>query len=1233
MSRDIQLGSFWLEAQIGSGGMAEVWRAREASRGLPAAVKVISKTGADDPEARRQFRREVEAVARLRHPGIVTVYDYGVVPGEAADASDGELPVGRPYLAMEFAPGGELDPAEHVESWEDLRSLISEILEALAFAHARDIIHRDLKPANVLRVDDPDHPHKLSDFGIAHAVDPYENPADGAINTATFGTPHYMPPEQLRGKWREFGPWTDLYALGCMSYQLACGEVPFPDDSLFAIRRKHLESPPPELAPEFAVPPDFESWIHRLMQKDPRARYRRAADAARALEQLDAPAASETAEAGSASDGGAAPDRARTVENPSTELYAETLADGGEDAGREGDDGDLEHAETAFDRESAPGTDTGLGVAETLLGMDDEPSRPAGPAAPEAAPEMPAPPLDLPETPPRPAAGGSDSLASPRLFGLRELPLVDRRETCRRLWEALQTAIAHQSPRGVLLHGESGLGKSQLAKWFTRAADACGCATVLRADHSVFRGPTSGLARMLEVFFTVWDLDRTETYERIHGKLADVYRRAGAEPDARYLEDDARALTELVRPGREEVGTPDHDSQFTFTSLDERNVVVERLVSRLATVRPVVLQLEDVHWGPETLAFVEHLLGSDTLEEAPVAIVMTARDRILAERPEMRGRLEALGERDGVERLQLGPLDEQSHFELVRDVLQLDDALARRVHRHTSGDPLFAVQLVTEWVDHGDVEPGPDGFEPAEQTSLQVPDDPQTFWRRRLDRFLPVLRQNAGPDAEQALVLAAALGENVSSREWRHLCREAGLDDPDEVVDTLVRFGLADRREDCWSFGFGQLRDAVALRAEARGTWRRAHAACAATLEQLYGASNPEVRRRRALHLLEADEFRAALEPLLEAIERAMNLGQYNDAEYLLNRRLEALDALDLPDTDPRRLDNWITAGRMHKIAGDADAAHQCLQAALPLVREAGWSTGIGRALEVRASLLMDDGEFDRAYEASLEAERHLRSTDPLAAHALAEVLSTRGGILYYQAQFDEAVDCFREAADLFARCEEMSKTARCKNSEATMFIAGGDYRRADQTARLALKKAHLLRNPVLEADCLNNLAEIARARREFDEARKLYREASALWRRSGSRDFVTADLNAALSDVGRGEWEPIARRLPDLRRHVERAGIRFYEPVVDLLAAYCSSAQGEWQSWEQQLGRALEATRQMELVDRDLGWLADRVGRRAIDAGELDRGRRALEFAAEQYEAVGDEESAREAREYAGEA
>jgi len=210
----IILDEFSLEEPIGRGGMAEVWRGLHQKRGLPVAVKVISQR---DGRHSNAVRQEIRAAARLEHPGIIGLLDYGEVGADAAAASQGQLLEGAAYMVMELANGGTLRSFNAPLGWPTtLRTLLS-LLDALAHAHARGVIHRDLKPSNILVFKDDSEGHytlKLSDFGIAHAVDPDSEGLTPGQGGRVAGSPAYMPPEQFRNSWRDYGPWTDLYALG-----------------------------------------------------------------------------------------------------------------------------------------------------------------------------------------------------------------------------------------------------------------------------------------------------------------------------------------------------------------------------------------------------------------------------------------------------------------------------------------------------------------------------------------------------------------------------------------------------------------------------------------------------------------------------------------------------------------------------------------------------------------------------------------------------------------------------------------------------------------------------------------------------------------------------------------------------------------------------------------------------------------------------------------------------------
>jgi len=270
-----------------------LWRARHAESGRAAALKIL--TGTLDDSRIQALEREVRSQARLQHPAIVRLFDYGVVGGrcateivdQLASLQPADLKAEHPYLAMEWASLGSLWDSLPLESWEEIRHVLTRVLRALAYAHARDVVHRDLKPENILVFGRGQHSGdgpvcKIGDFGLAHASgieDELDHEALGSVS----GTPGYLPPEQARGEWREFGPWTDVYAVGCLAWRLVCRSLPFSGESSFGVILKHVDAPRPALEPAISVPAELEEWVHCAMAIDPSDRFQSAASALSAL--------------------------------------------------------------------------------------------------------------------------------------------------------------------------------------------------------------------------------------------------------------------------------------------------------------------------------------------------------------------------------------------------------------------------------------------------------------------------------------------------------------------------------------------------------------------------------------------------------------------------------------------------------------------------------------------------------------------------------------------------------------------------------------------------------------------------------------------------------------------------------------------------------------------------------------------------------------------------------------
>jgi serine/threonine-protein kinase len=264
-------GRYRIVGHVGSGGMADVYRAEDTHLGRPVALKLLYRRFAQDTEFVERFRREASSAAALQHPNVVSVYDRGEFDGTY-------------YIAMEFCEGSSLkeliareapmDPARAI-------ALTKKILLAARFAHRRGVIHRDLKPHNVIIASDQsgEEEVKVADFGIARAG-ASEITEVGAI----MGTAQYLSPEQAQG--HPVNEASDLYSIGVVLFEMLTGRPPFDGDSAVAIALKHVSEPPPsprEFRPE--IPPQLEAVVLKSLAKSPEQRY---TDADSFIRDLDA---------------------------------------------------------------------------------------------------------------------------------------------------------------------------------------------------------------------------------------------------------------------------------------------------------------------------------------------------------------------------------------------------------------------------------------------------------------------------------------------------------------------------------------------------------------------------------------------------------------------------------------------------------------------------------------------------------------------------------------------------------------------------------------------------------------------------------------------------------------------------------------------------------------------------------------------------------------------------------
>jgi len=276
-----QVGQYQITGRLGEGGMGAVYLAQHTLIGRQAAIKVLKAEFSHNPEVVDRFFNEARAASAIRHPGIVEIYDFGYHTDESA------------YLVMENLEGESLEarmrrlrrlPVDHAVN------LIRQVASGLAAAHDKEIVHRDLKPDNIFVVPDPDIPGgertKILDFGIAKLA---TQGGPGSYKTSTgtvMGTPAYMAPEQCKGA-GHVDRRADLYALGCILFEMLCGQPPFVAEGGGEVMAQHIyASPPSPLGFDPSIPGEVDGFILRLLAKEADHRYQNAREVLAAIDEI-----------------------------------------------------------------------------------------------------------------------------------------------------------------------------------------------------------------------------------------------------------------------------------------------------------------------------------------------------------------------------------------------------------------------------------------------------------------------------------------------------------------------------------------------------------------------------------------------------------------------------------------------------------------------------------------------------------------------------------------------------------------------------------------------------------------------------------------------------------------------------------------------------------------------------------------------------------------------------------
>lgn len=1106
---------------------------------------------------RSALENEVRAMARLDSRRIALVLDHGTVPA----SPPGDLVPGSPWLAIELAPGAPLRPSL-IADWPTLKSVLVGILEGLAHAHARGVIHRDVKPSNVMVGFERGTSVKLVDFGISRAIQAAAGVPGPIVMSG--GTPYIMAPEQILGQPADEGPWTDLYSVGCLAYRLVCGRYPFMAPRLRDLFRAHCVDQPAPLTPRFEVPADLGPWIATLLAKRPQRRFQLAPDAIHALVTLGGPGARTLTPA--------------SQRLPSAKLLEETRTSPGSTV--------LSPAER---RELA----AGLAAA-----VEDE-------AEAVTTRRMRAPLTPPPQALPADQPGRLRRLlgAGLGLFGLRTIPLSGRVDERKRLWTALRQVHETRRPRCLIVRGAAGVGKTRLARWLCESALELGSATAMWADHGPPPGPSDGLAGLVRRALVA----ERSTAHQLHLRLAATPGLDGERPE------DSRTREILV-----DLALPEQRGDRPGPDVAERTAAVRRLLAARSRARPLILVVDNAQWAAPTLHFVRELLRARRPPSLPVLVVVLAQAEALRAQPEPHTLLKTIHREGLAQWLELGPLDEAQHRSLVRDLLCLDEDLAISVGARTAGNPLFAVQLVEDWIHRGLLEPGPSGFRAREGAALAVPDSIHELCQQRFSRLVGALPAGRRAATRVALELLALLGTGAgtSLHEWLRACRELQLEPPEGLLHQLAVTRLAVVDGDRFGFSHGMLAESLQREARESGRWAQLHRACAEMLAATLASDDPARAERLGLHLMEAGDGLAAHPHLLTAARRRLDRGELFEAEALCARYHRALEQAGVPEGDERRSRGTLLQAQIANGRGRLRRAAELLaglEGALP-ADSILWA----RALRIRGSVALKQGLAEESGEALLEARSRFERAGNLweaadCLRVLAEGEKLRGLLDDAEAHFQEARACAVSADNgdpLFDVWLDLGL--------ADVYRRRGRLEEAKTLTTRALRAAGELGNHQWLAVALNCLGDLARLEGLLGLAESYYRRSLESFEAAGSLEARVASLNLGIVLLAAGRFREARETFSSAHAMLGETGQNHYRLYA--LAGLVTAAAGEhrWSRMRAHLADLQAATAEVGVVDDDLAWCLERAGGVAAAEGLAAEARAAWTAALAQWRRLG---------------
>ncbi|HEX4512271.1 MAG TPA: serine/threonine-protein kinase, partial [Polyangiaceae bacterium] len=932
--------SYEVVRQLGEGGVGRVYEAIHHPSGRTVAIKTL-RTEHGSPTSQRLLLNEAAAAAQVTHPAIVELIDVG---------RDDR---GAMFLVMELVRGSSL------EAWgmtfpgiETVFRAMGEILGALGAAHAQGIVHGDLKPGNVLLT--ADGRVKLTDFGIAHVIDPLRNPERRGVQ----GTPYYMAPEQLVDL-ESIGPSTDLYAIGVMLYELFSGKEPYSSEGTLGEVLARKIAPIAPLSPRkgLAISTALRDLVARLLEPDPRIRPRFAAEVRRELAQI-----------------------AASIVEPSIRPPASGVA-----------------------QSLSTWVDAPLGSEPTITSSSAD-------EIPRSAASTRSLPFTLPCV-----AGATPEVA---LHRLRPLPLFGRSEQTARIAALALEVISGQGPRGLIVSGRAGEGKTRVLRHGFAEVERGGVMLGAAAsfDENVANtnvGLRACVARLLGA--TLPSLE--DTLETRWKWLTRV-----PQPDVDFAK-----IHEWLSPGR------------TVWDAKTSAGIAAMAVLAASRVCPVYLWLDDVAWSRD--GAMELLVGLLEDKRARVLVVGSLRSGT-AEHPAVRKWLLDAA-RVGAHFEMLPPLTTSERVALLEAAGSIAPDVATALALELDEPTLVLVEAVRAWIDEGLLVPSDRGLVLRDGARID-----ELVARARgsvLARRISYLLGGFGDDkahAERVLCHAALLGLRLEESVLRS-CGVAQIH-VDRVLDRALLSGLLrvdrDGRSPSAIDGRGAYRfehrlflDVIVERLERRDDAHAIFCDTADALTKAYGKRNIETGLATAMLYRAGGAKESAIRRAADTARAFVAASHFDSADRAITLMTSWNEADRIP---PGHLFDALlerTRGLRHYFALDYPRARGCFERARAAFEALGSTNDLhGVFFDISSTYFYEDrfAEADR-WVSFVEGPMVNRLAHARGHHRRAEIASMRGDLVRAIEQQRRASAVIGDADAFFAMLSEATL--------AELLISNGD--------------------------------------------------------------------------------------------------------------------------------------------------------------------------------------------------